>query len=145
MFNQKWGFMKLLVRNLAAATTEEKLLSLFTEHGKVQSCKLVLDNKTGKSKGFGFVEMPKPGEAKAAMKTLNGYKLAGNLIRVKKAETKAAEAEVVEPKAKSVQFKQAPKAGPTPPPKPVVKEEAPTEAPVDPADIWGKVKQSDEY
>jgi len=85
--------MKILVRNLAAATTEEKLKSLFVEYGTVQSCSLVLDKVTGKSKGFGFVEMPKVGEAKAAMKTLNGYKLAGNFIRVKKAESKA---EVVE-------------------------------------------------
>ena len=80
--------MKILVRNLAAATTEEKLKSLFIEYGTVQSCRLVLDKVTGKSKGFGFIEMPKVGEAKAAMKTLNGYKLAGNFIRVKKAESK---------------------------------------------------------
>lgn len=80
--------MKLLVRNLAKATTEEKLLTLFKEHGSVQSCSLVLDKETGKSKGFAFVEIPKVGEAKAAIKQLNGYKLAGNIIRVKKAETK---------------------------------------------------------
>ena len=80
--------MKLLVRNLATATTEDKLLNLFKEYGNVQSCNLVLDKETGKSKGFGFIELPKPGEAKAAIKQLNGYKLAGNLIRVKKAETK---------------------------------------------------------
>ncbi len=80
--------MKILVRNLATATTEEKLKSLFVEYGTVQSCSLVLDKVTGNSKGFGFVEMPKVGEAKAAMKTLNGYKLAGNFIRVKKAESK---------------------------------------------------------
>ncbi len=85
--------MKLLVRNLATATTEEKLLSLFKEYGQVQSCSLVLDAKTGKSKGFGFIEMPKVGEAKVAIKNLNGYKLAGNLIRVKKAEAKKTDAE----------------------------------------------------
>jgi len=80
--------MKLLVRNLAKATTEEKLLTLFKEHGSVQSCNLVLDKETGKSKGFAFIEMPKVGEAKAAIKHLNSYKLAGNIIRVKKAEAK---------------------------------------------------------
>ncbi|WP_372880548.1 RNA recognition motif domain-containing protein [Psychromonas sp.] len=85
--------MKLLVRNLAAATTEEKLESLFVQYGAVQSCNLVMDKITGKSKGFGFVEMPKPGEAKAAIKNLNGYKLAGNIIRVKKAESKVQTAE----------------------------------------------------
>jgi RNA recognition motif-containing protein len=79
--------MKILVRNLAKATTEEKILTLFKEHGNVQSCNLVLDKETHESKGFAFVEMPKVGEAKAAIKLLNGYKLAGNLLRVKKAET----------------------------------------------------------
>jgi len=54
----------------------------------VQSCTLVMDSATGKSKGFGFVEMPKAGEAKAAMKNLNGTDIAGNRIRVKKAEAK---------------------------------------------------------
>lgn len=87
--------MKLLVRNLATATTEEKIKSLFAEFGTVQSCNLVLDKVTGKSKGFGFVEMPKAGEAKAAIKNLNGYKLAGNLIRVKKAEIKKEEQEII--------------------------------------------------
>ncbi|MDH5178088.1 MAG: RNA-binding protein [Gammaproteobacteria bacterium] len=82
--------MKLLVRNLARSTTEEELRALFQAHGTVQSCKLVLDSETGKSKGFGFVEMPKPGEAKAAMKSLNGMDIAGSCIRVKKAEPKPA-------------------------------------------------------
>jgi len=80
--------MKLLVRNLARSTTEAELKELFEAFGRVQSCNLVMDQKTGSSKGFGFVEMPKPGEAKAAMKNLNGTDLAGNTIRVKKAEDK---------------------------------------------------------
>ena len=93
--------MKILVRNLAKATTEEKILTLFKEHGNVQSCNLVLDKETHESKGFAFVEMPKVGEAKAAIKALNGYKLAGNLLRVKKAETKKeTEQEVPEEVAK---------------------------------------------
>jgi RNA recognition motif-containing protein len=83
--------MKLLVRNLARSTTEAELRSLFETHGKVQSCTLVMDKDTGQSKGFGYVEIPKPGEAKAAMKQLNGLELAGNKIRVKKAETHADE------------------------------------------------------
>jgi RNA recognition motif-containing protein len=131
--------MKLLVRNLAVATTEDKLISLFSEHGKVQSCNLVLDAKTGKSKGFGFVEMPKPGEAKAAVKNLNGFKLAGNIIRVKKAETKPITEEAVDKKPASVQFKQAPTTAP------VAKNEEATEARIDPKDIWGKVKESEDY
>ena len=80
--------MKLLIRNLARSTTENELLTMFEVHGTVQSCSLVLDKLTQKSKGFAFVEMPKPGEAKAAMKNLNGKDVAGNHIRVKKAEAK---------------------------------------------------------
>jgi RNA recognition motif-containing protein len=82
--------MKLLIRNLARTTSESELKNLFETYGKVQSCTLVMDSKTGLSKGFGFVEMPKPGEAKAAMKNLNGSDFAGSTMRVKKAETKSA-------------------------------------------------------
>ena len=80
--------MKLLVRNLARSTTEEQIKTLFEEFGAVQSCNLVMDKATGGSKGFGFVEMPKPGEAKAAVKNLNARELDGKVIRVKKAEDK---------------------------------------------------------
>lgn len=80
--------MKLLIRNLARTTTEAELRAMFEAHGTVQSCTLVLDKETGISKGFGFVEIPKQGEAKAAMKILNGTDVAGSKIRVKKAEPK---------------------------------------------------------
>jgi len=82
--------MKLLVRNLARTTTEEELHELFTRYGTVQSCTLVMDAKTGESKGFGFVEMPKAGEGKAALKNLNAIDVEGSVIRVKKAEDKEA-------------------------------------------------------
>lgn len=78
--------MKLLIRNLSRTTTEEELRAMFEAHGAVQSCTLVIDKETGISKGFGFVEMPKPGEAKAAVNTLNGKDVAGSKIRVKRAE-----------------------------------------------------------
>ena len=80
--------MKLLIRNLARTVTDVKLREIFEAYGTVQSCVLVMDKETGDSKGFGFVEMPKPGEAKAAAKNLNGKDLEGNQIRVKKAEKK---------------------------------------------------------
>ena len=83
--------MKLLIRNLARDTTESDLRDMFEGYGMVQSCNLVLDKATGKSKGFGFVEMPRQGQAKAAMKNLNGQHVDGNVIRVKKAETKGKE------------------------------------------------------
>lgn len=81
--------MKLLIRNLARSTTEETLKEMFETLGTVQSCTLVMDKKSGMSKGFGFVEMPRQGEAKAAMKTFNRKDVDGSIIRVKKAESKA--------------------------------------------------------
>ena len=80
--------MKLIIRNLSRSTTEEELKVLFEEYGTVQSCDLVLDKTTGGSKGFAFVEMPKPGEAKVAMKIMNNMTVASNIIRVKKSEDK---------------------------------------------------------
>lgn len=82
--------MKLLVRNLARSTSEEAVKTLFESFGSVQSCSLVLDAKSKGSKGFAFIEMPKPGEAKAAVKNLNGKEVDGMSIRVKKAEKAAA-------------------------------------------------------
>ncbi|MEL0636879.1 MULTISPECIES: RNA recognition motif domain-containing protein [Marinomonas] len=81
--------MKILVRNLARNTTEEELYKLFSAHGTLQSCTLVMDKETGESKGFAFIEMPKVGEVKIAIKALNGMDLDGSKIRVKKAEDKA--------------------------------------------------------
>ena len=83
-------YMKLLIRNLDRSTTEEELKGLFQEFGTVQSCNLVMDRDSGASKGFGFVEMPKSGEAKAAIKNLNNKTVGSNKIRVKKTEDKNA-------------------------------------------------------
>ncbi len=73
------------------ATTEDELKDLFQAFGTVQSCDIVLDKGTGQSKGFGFVEMPKVGEAKAAMKSLNNTAVGNSIMRVKKAEEKDAD------------------------------------------------------
>lgn len=80
--------MKMLIRNLDRSTSEDELKNMFEDYGAVQSCSLVLDKITGSSKGFAFVEMPKQGEAKAAMKALNNQYVGDNRIRVKKAEAK---------------------------------------------------------
>lgn len=80
--------MKLLIRNLARTTTEADLRAMFEVYGTVQSCTLVIDKATGNSKGFGFIEMPKAYDAKLAIKKLNGEDVAGNKIRVKRAEPK---------------------------------------------------------
>jgi len=81
--------MKLLIRNLARTTTEKELRASFEAIGTVQSCSLVLDKKSGASKGFAFVEMPRRGDAKAAIKLLNGKEIDGNKLRVKYANITA--------------------------------------------------------
>ncbi|MDC0350200.1 RNA-binding protein [bacterium] len=78
--------MRLLVRNMSRQTTEKDLRDLFEPFGPVQSCVVVNDDETGLSKGFGFVEMPKPGDAKVAMLQLNGRELDGETIRVKRSK-----------------------------------------------------------
>ncbi|MEW5008841.1 MAG: RNA-binding protein [Cycloclasticus sp.] len=80
--------MKLLIRNLDRSTTVDELTALFEKIGTVQSCDLVMDRESGESKGFGFIEMPKSGEAKIAIKKLNNKEFGNNKIRVKKAEDK---------------------------------------------------------
>jgi RNA recognition motif-containing protein len=82
--------MKLLIRNLDRLTTEEQLKGLFEEFGSVQFCNLIIDRDSGASKGFAFIEMPKSGEAKSAIKNLNNKAVGDNKIRVKKAEEKNA-------------------------------------------------------
>ena len=78
--------MKILVRNLERSVTEQELLELFQPFGQVASCTLVLDQKTGKSKGFGFVEMPHAREPIKSIKGLNTFKVKGAGIRVKAAD-----------------------------------------------------------
>jgi RNA recognition motif-containing protein len=78
--------MKLLARNLSRSTTEQELRILFSAHGSVTECNLVLDQETGKSKGFAFIEMPNEKEAKLALANLHETKVANNKIRVKMAQ-----------------------------------------------------------
>ncbi|CAH8193001.1 RNA recognition motif domain-containing protein [Vibrio aestuarianus] len=78
--------MKLLVRNLARSTTEHEIRVLFSAHGTVADCNLVLDQTTGQSKGFAFVEMPDANEARSAISKLNLSEVANSKIRVKIAE-----------------------------------------------------------
>ncbi len=81
-----WLIMKILVRNLSRSTTEQEIRVLFSNHGSVNQCNLVLDQETGKSKGFAFVEMPNESEAKLAISTLHETRVAKNKIRVKIAQ-----------------------------------------------------------
>ena len=80
--------MKLLIRNLDRSISEKELKVMFEEFGAVQSCNLVIDKETNESKGFGFVEMPKIGDAKAAIINLNNKTIGGEKLRVKKTEDK---------------------------------------------------------
>lgn len=77
--------MKILIRNLERSVPQDELLALFTPYGQVESCTIVMDKETGKSKGFGFVEMSNPREAIKAIKGLNTLKVHGVGIRVKAA------------------------------------------------------------
>ena len=80
--------MKIIIRNLSRSTTESELNALFTKFGEVKSCDLVMDKITGKSKGFGFVEMGNDKHARYAIKNLNDKTIANSRIRVKVAEEK---------------------------------------------------------
>ncbi len=75
--------MNILVRNLSRDTNEVDLKRLFEPFGKIASVNIVVDEATGKSKGFGFVAMPNKEEAVAAIKQLNGKVIKGEKIRVK--------------------------------------------------------------
>ena len=77
--------MNLLVRNLSIKITEKELLQIFQKIGKVIAHNIVMDKDTGRSKGFGFVEMLNDYEALAAIKALNGRRISGQIIRVKTA------------------------------------------------------------
>ena len=76
--------MKILARNLARTLTQAELHKMFVLHGEVASCDLVMDQVTGKSKGFCFVEMPVDAAASAAIKALDGKSVQGSKMRVKK-------------------------------------------------------------
>lgn len=76
--------MKILARNLARNMTQDELKQMFVTFGEVKSCDLVLDQVTGKSKGFGFLEMPVEAAASAAIKALDGKTVQGSKMRVKK-------------------------------------------------------------
>lgn len=80
---------KLYVGNLPFAATETSLETKFSEHGKVESVKLIADRDTGQSKGFGFVEMGSEAEAKAAIAGLDGVDFEGRAIKVNEAKPQA--------------------------------------------------------
>jgi len=79
---------KLYVGNLAYSVRDENLQQRFSEFGTVTSAKVMMDRDTGRSKGFGFVEMGSDAEAQAAIRGLNGQSLDGRAIVVNEARPK---------------------------------------------------------
>ncbi len=76
---------KLYVGNLSYDTTEDELREAFSAHGEVTSVAVIKDKFSGRSKGFGFVEMANDGEADAAVGALNGKEIGGRALRVSEA------------------------------------------------------------
>jgi RNA recognition motif-containing protein len=77
--------MNIYVGNLSYQINEDDLQKAFAAYGQVESVKIIKDNYSGRSKGFGFVEMPGNDEAEAAIAALNGKDLKGRAITVNKA------------------------------------------------------------
>jgi len=74
--------MNIYVGNLSYSVNEDSLRSMFAEFGEIESVKMIMDRFTGRSKGFGFVEMPSNSEADQAIKALNGKFIEGRNIKV---------------------------------------------------------------
>ncbi len=77
--------MNIFVGNVAFTASEDDLRQLFEEHGVVDNVHLIMDRYTGRSRGFGFVEMPNTDEAKAAITALNGAALHNRPLTVNEA------------------------------------------------------------
>jgi len=80
---------KLYVGNLTYGVTDSTLLQMFEPHGTVQSAQIIMDRETGRSKGFGFVEMGSDQEAQAAIAALNGKEVDGRSLTVNEAKPRA--------------------------------------------------------
>lgn len=81
---------KLFIGNLPFQTTHEELETLFGQIGEVSSVSIITDKFTGRSRGFGFVEMDNSQEAQVAIERLNGYELQGRALTVNEAKPQAA-------------------------------------------------------
>jgi len=79
---------KLYVGNLAYSIDDGSLTQIFGAHGTVQSAQVIMDRDTGRSKGFGFVEMGSDQEAQAAIQALNGTEVEGRTLTVNEARPK---------------------------------------------------------
>lgn len=80
--------MNIYVGNLSYKLIDDDLKTAFEAYGAVESARIILDRETGRSKGFGFVEMPDDGEAQSAIEGLNGSELEGRTIVVNESRPK---------------------------------------------------------
>lgn len=78
--------MNIFIANLNFKVQSEKLQEIFGEYGEVSSAKIISERETGRSKGYGFVEMPNDDEATRAIEDLDGVEIEGKTIVVKKAK-----------------------------------------------------------
>jgi RNA recognition motif-containing protein len=77
---------KLYVGNISFNTSNQDLIDLFSAAGTVSSANIIEDRETGRSRGFGFVEMSSPAEAQEAIATLNGKEVDGRALKVNEAK-----------------------------------------------------------
>ena len=82
--------MNIYVGNLAYSLSEEELREAFAAYGEVSSVKVLMDRETGRSRGFGFVEMPNQNEAETAVSEVNGKEVGGRPLRVNEARPREA-------------------------------------------------------
>ncbi len=82
--------MNIYVGNLSRDITQDELQQAFEAHGEVATTSIITDKFSGESRGFGFVEMPKEDEARAAIEALNGTELKGRTLNVNEAKPRAA-------------------------------------------------------
>ena len=80
--------MNIYVGNLSYGMSEDELRDAFGAFGEVSSVKILMDRETGRSRGFGFVEMPNQSEAEKAIAQLNGKDVGGRALRINEARPK---------------------------------------------------------
>lgn len=78
--------MNIYVGNLSYSSTEESVRQHFAQFGEVSAVRIIQDRETGRSRGFGFVEMPNDEEAKAAIAALDGKEVDGRAVKLNEAQ-----------------------------------------------------------
>lgn len=80
--------MNIYVGNLPYTTTDQELEAIFAQHGQITSARVMIDRETGRSRGFGFVEMANDNEARNAIQVLNGHQMNGRPLTCNEARPK---------------------------------------------------------